>query len=70
LDSALNVCVRTSGEVAASGGPFTAGATIYVGLTGAATSTNPTTPGESRQVVGYATSAGKLFVQPSFVEVV
>jgi hypothetical protein len=70
LDSALNVCVRTSGEVVASGGPFTAGATIYVGLAGAATSTNPTTPGESRQVIGYGTSSGKLFVQPSFVEVV
>jgi hypothetical protein len=70
LDSALNICIRTSGEVAATGGPFTAGATIYVGLAGAATSTNPTTPGESRQVVGYATSSGKLFVQPGFVEVI
>ena len=70
LDSALNVCVRTSGEVAAAGGPFTAGATIYVGLAGAATATNPSTPGESRQVIGFGTSSGKLFVQPSFVEVV
>jgi hypothetical protein len=71
LDSALAPCVRTSGEAAAAvGGPFPAGATIYVGTAGAATATNPSTPGENRQVIGFATSAGTLFVQPGFVTVV
>jgi len=71
LDSALNVSVRTSGDAGVLPfGPFTAGATVYVGDNGAATTVRPVTPGESRQVIGYATSAGTLFVQPSFVEVV
>jgi hypothetical protein len=70
LDSALNACVRTSGESAASGGPFTAGATVYVGAAGAATTVRPVTPGQNRQVIGYATAAGTLFVAPGFVEII
>jgi hypothetical protein len=74
LDSAGNVCVRTSGEIAALGGPFTPGAIVYLAEStptypegGLATETPPTTPGSYRQVVGYATSEGKLFVQPGII---
>jgi hypothetical protein len=70
LDSSANPCIRTSGEVAATGGPFTPGATVYVGTAGAATETPTTTPGTYRQVIGHGTSSGLLFVAPGFVEVV
>ena len=74
LDSAGNVCVRTSGEAAALGGPFTPGAIVYVGEStvsypegGIATETPPTTPGSLQQVIGYGTSAGLLFIQPGII---
>jgi hypothetical protein len=76
VDSSANPCVRTSGEIDAYGGPFTPGAIVYMGATitppfgGIAVELSPTTPGSFRQVVGYGTSDGKLFVQTGFVEVV
>lgn len=70
LDSALSACVRTSGEVAVSGGPFVAGSTLYVGAAGAATSTIPNTPGEMRQLVGVVQDSGLLFVSIGLMEVI
>jgi hypothetical protein len=70
LDSSANPCVRISGEANVTGGPFSGGVPIYVGTAGAATVSPPTTPGSSRQVIGYATAAGSLtFIAPGFVEV-
>ena len=72
-DSSSNDCIRVAGEVAANGGPFTPGAIIYMGTFpipgygGIAVEIPPTIPGSYRQVIGYATSAGLLFVQPGIV---
>jgi hypothetical protein len=75
VDSSANPCVRTSGVILANGFPFTPGAILYMGASivppflGIAVQSPPIVSGSYRQVVGYATSDGKLFVQPGFVEV-
>lgn len=70
LDSALAPCVRVAGEVAISGGPFIVGSTLYVGTSGAATSTVPNTPGEIRQLVGVVQDSGLLFITIGLMEVI
>jgi hypothetical protein len=70
LDSALAPCVRTAGEVAVTGGPFTVGSTLYVGTAGAATATVPNTSGQMRQLVGVTSASGKLFIAIGLMEVI
>jgi hypothetical protein len=70
LDSTLAPCVRTSGEVAVTGGPFASGATLYVGTAGAATATVPNVLGQMRQLVGVVQDSGRLFIAIGFMEIV
>ena len=72
LDSALNSCVRTSGEQTSfsPSGPVGPGDVLYVSTAGTVSGLPPTAPGSSRQVIGSFIASGFVFVQPGFVEVV